>query len=156
MKSRLEECLEYFVLDHEGRVNEDVPGDPGGKTHWGITQSDYDQYRSKHGLPHSDVFIMTKAEVYAVYMEHYWVPMNCDNLPKPLDLVVFDTAINMSNHRARHFLNATQGISDPVRRSSDFIQQREDAYEALVGTHRGLRKFLKGWLRRCEDLRGHL
>ncbi len=154
--ARMIECLEYFVLPHEGKICEDVPGDPGGRTFWGIIQTEYDSWRIAQKEPTRSVCSATKDEVYAVYQEHYWAPMNCDSLPKPLDLVTFDCAVNMGNHRAQHFLNSTQGTQDSVQRAKEFIAEREDAYRILVDAHSGLAKFLKGWLQRCEDLKSHL
>lgn len=173
LSQRMIQCLEHFVLDHEGRINEDVSGDPGGKTHWGITQADYDAYRTEHGMPHADVFGMSVQEVYACYQEHYWMPMHCDAIPQKLDLVVFDTAVNMGCGKATRLLQtglglavdgvfgpntgaAAASVKDVTKAASLYLNARENAYRDLVTHHMGLTKFLKGWLQRCEDLRGHL
>ena len=151
---RLKECLDSFVLPHEGIVFENVPGDPGGATCCGITQSDYDTYRVQNHLPKASVKNLMRLvdkkntptdEVYDIYKHHYWMPLRCDLLKPPLDLIAFDTGVNMGVGVAKRFLKVT-------RNTTKYLELRKDRYQFLVETHPPLKKFLKGWLNRVADL----
>lgn len=173
MNKRLKDCLEYFVLEHEGKVNEDVHGDHGGCTHWGITQADYDRFQRERGRPFSNVFHMTIDEVYIVYDLHYWRPMRCDKLARPLDLVVFDTAVNRGCSRATKYLQMSLDIvadgawghrtNDAIGKilnvgavSLRYLEYRIAGYHRIVRNDPSQSKFLVGWLNRCSDLREHI
>src|SRR5215212_9684838 len=83
-----------FILRWEGGyVNH--PADPGGATNKGVTQRVYDDWRVRRGMPARDVRQIMDDEVHAIYEAGYWTPPHCDLLPRPLDLVQFDTAVNM-------------------------------------------------------------
>jgi lysozyme family protein len=83
-----------FVLKWEGGLTDD-PDDPGGRTNRGITQREYDRFRKSKGLPTQDVAEISDDEVNEIYYRNYWKAVRCDELPVPLRLVVFDTAVNM-------------------------------------------------------------
>ncbi|RPI06584.1 MAG: hypothetical protein EHM71_11640, partial [Zetaproteobacteria bacterium] len=94
-----------FVLRWEGGYV-DHPSDPGGRTNKGVTQGVYDRWRAQHGLPPRHVKLIEDAEVEAIYETGYWLPPRCDLLHRQLDLVQFDTAVNMGVGRAVRFLQA--------------------------------------------------
>jgi len=162
-----------FVLDHEGRVDENVPGDPGGATHWGVTQADYNQYRREHGLPILSVFKATEGEVDALYAAHYWAPIHGDTLPYPLALALFDSAVNVGLGRAVVWLQQTLGIEadgafgpttlaaaqnyiakhGAVPLASAILTRRDAYYNTIGAPGKSLHKFLGGWLNRTADLR---
>ncbi|CAH2409646.1 glycoside hydrolase family 108 protein [Mesorhizobium escarrei] len=97
-----------FVLRWEGGyVNH--PSDPGGATNKGVTQKVYDSWRQRRGLRPRDVRQLEEDELQAIYEEGYWLPPRCDLLPSALDLVQFDTAVNMGHKRAVHFLQECLG-----------------------------------------------
>src|SRR5512147_2295714 len=74
-----------FVLQREGGYVND-PDDPGGETNYGI---------SKKSFPNIDIKNLTVNEAKSIYREHYWDACGCDDIPSPLDVVMFDTAVNM-------------------------------------------------------------
>lgn len=157
-----------FTLSWEGKVEEDVPGDPGGKTKWGITQLDYNDYRKQHQLPAADVFQATEAELTAIYKAHYWTPINGDQLVYPVALVLFDTAVNVGLSRVLSWLRAELGIkpSDPwlfaqqnyvakhgANQLAQVLISRRSAYYQSIGAEgKPLHKFLNGWLARDAAL----
>jgi lysozyme family protein len=157
-----------FVLRWEGGFV-DHPNDPGGRTNKGVTQKVYDGWRARQALPARDVKVMDDAELQAIYAADYWVPPRCDLLGSPLDLVQFDTAVNMGVSRAVRFLQT--GIGCPV--DGDFgpgteralalcdvgstvaayCQQREAFYRGLVQRKPQMGVFLRGWMNRLNALR---
>src|SRR5581483_849958 len=87
------------VLEMEGGYSED-PYDPGGPTNRGITLSEF--ARDKGVDLTSDNFADLKAELRAIpaatvrriYHDSYWLTACCPELPPPLALFHFDTAVN--------------------------------------------------------------
>lgn len=169
MTERFLQCLQ-FVLKWEGGYS-NHPNDPGGATYRGITQRVYNGWRRKRKLPEQDVRKMTDAEMRQIYWELYWQPARCSQLPKPLDLVVFDTAVNMGVARSTQFLRRVLLLKDGFKwtdeipkklksvKGADFFwlihnycEERKLFYRKLVNRNPKLRVFLRGWLNRVEDL----
>ena len=159
-----------FVLRWEGGYV-DHPADPGGATNRGITQKTYDAWRARNGQAHQDVRDIDDAQVRAVYESAYWRPARCQDLPRRLDLVHFDTAVNMGPGRAVRFLQAALGATvdgdfgpgteralqarqdDPAATLKAYCDARESYYRRLVEQNAKLQVFLKGWLNRLNALR---
>lgn len=157
-----------FILRWEGGyVNH--PADPGGATNQGVTQKVYAQWRERQGLPLRHVRLIEEAEVQAVYETGYWLPPRCDLLRRQLDLVQFDTAVNMGVGRAVRLLQAAIGCAvdgqfgsqtrhaaaecELAATITSYCGAREAYYRRLVERRPGLAVFLKGWLNRLNALR---
>ncbi|MDS4022969.1 MAG: glycosyl hydrolase 108 family protein [Candidatus Competibacter sp.] len=157
-----------FILRWEGGyVNH--PNDPGGATNKGVTQKVYDAWRTRQGLPKRDVRQLGNAEMEAIYEAGYWLPPRCDLLQRQLDLVQFDTAVNMGVGRAIRFLqqslgcgvdgdfgSATQSAADTCDLGATlnaYCDAREAYYERLIVKNPKLAVFLKGWMNRLNALR---
>lgn len=159
-----------FVLRWEGGFV-DHPADPGGRTNRGVTQKVYDDWRARQGAARRDVKAIDDAEVHAIYESGYWLPPRCDLLAEPLDLVQFDTAVNMGPGRAVRLLQKALGcgvdgdFGPATRRAVDacreepgaaviaYCDAREAYYRGLAEKNPKLRVFLKGWLNRLGALR---
>jgi lysozyme family protein len=158
-----------FVLRWEGGYV-DHPDDPGGATNRGVTQGVYDDWRAQQQQPTRSVREITGDEVRAIYETGYWTPPRCDLLRSQLDLVHFDTAVNMGVGRAIRFLQASLGCAvdgqfGPHTESAAagcelastitaYCDAREDYYRRLVEKRPSLGVFLRGWLNRLHALRG--
>lgn len=157
-----------FILRWEGGyVNH--PADPGGATNKGVTQRVYDDWRVRQGMPARDVRQITDDEVHAIYEAGYWTPPRCDLLPRPLDLVQFDTAVNMGVGRAVRMLQASLGcgvdgdFGPGTQRAAEacdagaavaaYCDRREAYYRGLAQKNPKLAVFLKGWMNRLDALR---
>lgn len=157
-----------FILRWEGGyVNH--PNDPGGATNKGVTQKVYDGWRQARGLALRDVRKLTQRELQAIYEAGYWVPPRCPQLPGPLNLVQFDTAVNMGVGRAVRMLQAAVGagvdgaFGPATQRCVDqadlgtalqsYCALRETFYRDLAARNAKLQVFLKGWLNRLNALR---
>jgi lysozyme family protein len=133
-----------FVLSDKiegGYVNN--PADPGGETNFGI---------SKRAHPNVDIKNLTREGAIAIYKREYWDPIGGDDLPAPLDLVLFDSAVNEGPGTAKNHLQAaleSQDLTDisgadPLWLATDIIFQRLDRYTGL----KNWPAFGKGWTRR--------
>jgi lysozyme family protein len=160
-----------FVLRWEGGFV-DHPDDPGGRTNRGVTQKVYDAWRRGQGLRQRDVRAIADDEVSAIYESGYWVPPRCDLLARELDLVQFDTAVNMGVRRAVRYLQGAVGCEvdgdfgpiterasatcDPGSTIVKYCDAREAYYRNLATTRPRLAVFLKGWLNRLNALRSEV
>ncbi len=120
-----------FVLKWEGGYVYD-PKDPGGETKWGISKSAY---------PTLDIKDLTEQEARDIYRVDYWEKLGCDYLLWPVNLVVFDTAVNMGAKRAKDFLSRTSYWQD-------YIIERIDYYARVLGR----KPYLRGWINRTVAL----
>jgi lysozyme family protein len=160
-----------FVLRWEGGfVNN--PADPGGATNQGVTQRVYDAWRARQGKTPRDVRQLEPDELGAIYQNDYWLPPRCDLLQRQLDLVQFDTAVNMGVGRALRFLQSSLGcVADgqfgPITQKAaadcdltatieTYCTAREKFYQRLAEKNPQLRVFLKGWLNRLNALRAQV
>ncbi len=148
--SRFDECLKFVLAKEGGYV--DHKHDRGGATNKGITQAVYDGYRSSHNWPIQPVKYILPDEVSDIYRSRYWKPSACDRLLKPLDLVVFDGAVNHGPKQSIKFLQRALGADDDgvvgkqtltavetdtkagmlMNVCESIIAQRSDFYDMLV------------------------
>ena len=174
-----------FVLPHENAyarghwgdenyvVTENVAGDGGGKTRWGIDAA---------GNPGVDIDHLTKADALLIYHHKYWLAHNLDALPEKLAICAFDVwvngghatrwlqhAYNTAPSLGRHGFLAEDGVMGSMTLSAlqqasplvvdemaaIFLQQRDERFRALAERPSQAR-FLAGWLQRDQDLRKFL
>jgi len=122
-------AMEFTLKWEGGYVND--PKDPGGETNWGI---------SKRAYPMLDIKDLTRDEAKDIYEHDYWRKCGADALLWPMNLVVFDTAVNMGVHRAKIMLSEA-----PYWR--DYIIARIAYYNRLNKP-----RYIHGWLNRVLDL----
>jgi lysozyme family protein len=177
-----------LILKYEGIYDND-PDDPGGETYKGITRRDHPDWegwaivdggKEQDGFPgnlESDDHLQTS--VGNLYKELYWRRNHCDELPAGLDLVVFDTAVNMGGGKAGRFLqqgvnellgrqvltvdgaignrtlSAVNALNPEQQKQLCFacLELRDQNYHEIVAARPSSKKFLKGWLNRTANLR---
>jgi lysozyme family protein len=168
-ESRFTTSLQFVLKWEGGYVND--PADPGGATNMGVTQKTYDAARQQKGLPSQPVRGLTQAEAEDIYRSHYWLPLKCDRLPAALDMVMFDTGVNMGIKEAVKLLQACLQVpadgawgphteealaakKDAIPALIDaYLSAREARYREIAQAHPQESKFLSGWLRRVEALK---
>ena len=169
--SRFDDAMVWILRAEGGYSNQD--GDHGGSTACGVTQESFNEYRKSLGLAPLAVRYITMTDVCSIYLTRYWRPCHCDSLPAPLDLAVFDMAVNSGNRRAILFLQRALGVEDDgligpgtidaVQADQkadllghvvqDFMDAREKYYHDIVANDPSQAKFLGGWLNRMKNLR---
>lgn len=163
--TRFNYCLQV-VLDSEGGFA-DHKADKGGRTNYGVTQKTYDNYRDAKQLLKQDVMFIALQEVKEIYYV-YWTSAKCDMLQAPLDLMVFDCAINSGAGRATKLLQRALGIpddgvfgsatlaavgsKDAKELSKAYLKERSDYYDRIVAKDPSQQVFLKGWKNRLKKL----
>lgn len=152
-------CLPFTLTEEGGDSND--PHDPGGRTHKGIIQREYDRYRRSKGLPLQSDFHMFDDEVREIYWTEYWLP-HCPSLKPGVNLSFFDNCVNEGPHRATILLQralhihddgiwgpATQtavDAADPIALIKEYSDWRNRFYRSL-GT---FKYFGKGWIARVS------
>jgi len=154
-------------------VPEDVPGDTGGCTKFGIDAADH---------PGVDIAGLTLDQATAIYRDGEWTACRCDDLPEGVDTAVFDCAVNNGVHVAGILLQraicacgAAVGIDGEIGPRTigvltavcdadgsaavskwglinHLLELRRQHYADIVLLHPCEGKFLHGWLNRVNDL----
>lgn len=164
---RFDDCLSV-VYFNEGGVSND-PADHGGLTNYGVTQAVYDAYRRSNALPVQPVNMCTMDDAGAIYRTNYWAPSHASLMPVPIDLCVFDTAVNSGVVRASKILQACLGVAQDgdigavtlaaiakvpvVPLAAQFCDQREAFFRGIVAHDSTQARFLTGWLNRNNYVR---
>ena len=163
---RFEECLAR-VLKHEGGYVND-PLDSGGRTNLGVTQRVWEEWVG-HPVSEADMKALTPEKVGKLYKQKYWNAAYCEVLPKGLDYVVFDFAVNAGTGRAVKTLQSAIGVvadgvigprtraaingANPKDLVTKFSDARADFYQGIVARRPDQARFIRGWLNRVEDAR---
>jgi lysozyme family protein len=162
-QERFDRCL-GAVLRFEGGYC-DNPLDAGGPTNLGVTIGVLSQALGRAATV-EEVRALTPAGAAPIYREHYWRLAGCDRLPAGLDLLLFDTAVNMGPETAVRMLQGALGAradgeigartlaaahaARPHPVIARVAQLRGERYRALAG----FPAFGRGWLKRLETVRG--
>lgn len=86
MRSNFDKAFE-LVIGLEGVYSND-PDDPGGETKYGI---------AKRYHQNLDIKNLTLDQAKAIYLQEYWLPSGCDTASYPMDICLFDSAVNPQN-----------------------------------------------------------
>ncbi|MBA3898487.1 MAG: peptidoglycan-binding protein [Sphingomonadaceae bacterium] len=160
------ECV--FATGHEGDfsrvMTEDVSGDHGGLTKFGIDQRSH---------PDINIRALDYLGAARIYRDGEWTKCRCDELPEGFDVAVFDTAVNCGVGTAALMLQRAlndEGAEPPLQEDGfigpktiaaaarnrgalmHYLALRDSHYGDLVAENIDLRKFMRGWLNRLGDL----
>jgi lysozyme family protein len=143
-----------FVFTAEGEWNR-RPDDPGGETRFGI---------SAKAHPGVDLDRLTREAAAAIYRTEYWDRLECEALPAPLRLPVFDGAVQHGPRVAVKLLQQSvgatpDGVMGPETRAAcvraawpevlvDYLARRARLYAIQPG----YTAFGFGWLRRVLNV----
>lgn len=144
-----------------GYVND--PLDTGGETKYGIAAN-----------AHTDVDIkkLDWARAKDIFYRKYWLSGSCDKLSPRVGVLHFDCCVNHGVHRASIFLQRSVGVADDgqigpitlnaaaqinsVRLCELICGQRELFYHRIVKNNPSQKRFLNGWLSRCEEVKQYV
>lgn len=171
MSTRFDYCMRFIAKWEGGFV--DDKDDRGGRTNLGVTQATLNEFNKRRNLPEQDVLTLTAEKAREIYYTNYWMPAKCDRMPEPLDLVMFDTAVNMGVGRSARFLQQALGMelvdgdigpktmaalqeeiaAGRVEELCDlYMAARRGHYQRIVEKDESQQKFIKGWMNRLTDL----
>ena len=127
---KLERVLAFTLKWEGGYVSN--PNDPGGATHYGISQ---------RAFPDVNIKDLTLKQAVEFYRTHYWEAIKGDDRPFHEALAVFDFAVHSGVHRALVYWDAAENVEEYVVARLDFLTTLS------TWDHFG-----KGWTRRINDL----
>lgn len=141
-----------------GYVND--PYDRGGETKFGV---------AKNANPDLNITRLTWAGAKAVYFTRYWLAGKCDKLPPRVAVLHFDGCVNHGVKKANTFLQRAVGVTpdgvlgavtlakvnqlDQIQVVTSICNQREQFYRQIVQRNPSQARYLKGWLRRIDEMR---
>ena len=142
-----------FTLKWEGGFSNDKY-DPGGKTKYGISDAGdgtVDGLVDINGDGKGDVKVeeLTRAQAVDRYYHAYWRKAGCENVSLTAAICLFDAAVNCGVAKARGWWKT---IPDPKA----FNELRRMFYYRLVDKNPTMKRFLKGWLNRLNDLNKYI
>jgi lysozyme family protein len=154
-----------FTLEHEGGA---VEHDAGGVTKWGICS---------RFEPDVDIQNLTREQAAEIYRMRYWAKIRGDDLPWPINFVVFDYAVVPGPTSAVKALQKAVGVkadgiigaetigavrslrTDSARREivRRILTRRMEKFMECVLTNPPMQKYFMGWIKRvmdCQELAG--
>lgn len=154
------ECV--FKRGHYGNfsyvISENVSGDTGGLTKWGIDQASH---------PNVHINSLTREQAEDIYAREYWGRVRAEEVPFPLGEVIGDIGVNNGVSRSIKWLQAEVGAAvdgrfgpqtlrlvlaaEPRDAADMLLHRRERFYRSIAKGPK--KKFLPGWLNRNKDLR---
>lgn len=158
-----------FVFRYEGGFV-DHPNDPGGATNHGISLRfarslgrllDLDR---DGDVDADDIMLVSPAEAAKVYRQRFWEAVRADELPAPIAMVAFDTAINCGPARAVRWMQGGLGVAQDgsigprtlaAARAADWRAVVAEMMAQRFMHHASLptwNTFRVGWSRRCAAL----
>lgn len=129
------------VLKWEGYISDDK-NDTGGLTIWGISSKSHKKAVIKMkelidaGLKNEAFAICKK-----IYWEVYWIKTGCDEHTYPMNICMFDTAVNMGRSRAHKLYDESLGWEE-------YLLRRLYTYSKF----RQAKLYFRGWANRTLDL----
>lgn len=170
-------AVEWVLEDEGGEKFTNNPKDPGGATKYGISlrfagsvklDLDGDGQTTK-----ADIVALTKAEAMQLYLVHFWMVLQCKELPRGLDYCVFDCGVNQGVAAAGRLLQRSIGAkedgkigpatiaavhvksNDLIGLTTEFMAQRNTRYCRLAIESVNAQSFILGWMRRTARVEAH-
>jgi lysozyme family protein len=163
--SRTFEVGLQFVLAHEGELA-NHPYDRGGLTYRGIARNAWPQWEGWKYIDRGEKPPMELVRKF--YYENFWVPLQCDKLPEPIAIFLFDSAVGSGHVLPTRWLQRAIGAKDDGIVGHETIQKAQQArpqavvdsmlrrrillYDHIVRNDSKQYAFLAGWLRRTMNL----
>lgn len=116
--ANFERCL-AIVVDKEGGFS-DHPRDRGGPTNLGITLRtlaswqglNFDEITEEaRAKLLADLRALTRREAAEIYRANYWLPMRCGDLPRGVDLMLFDFGVNAGPRTSVKMMQRAVGVT---------------------------------------------
>ena len=99
--SAFDRALDLILRLEGGDTND--PLDRGGFTRFGIAQASH---------PNIDVAALTKADAAEIYLNQYWKPLRCGDMPPAVAIVAFDCAVNQGPGIAARLLQRAARVRE--------------------------------------------
>lgn len=136
-----------FLLGIEGENSYDKFG---LDTYFGISKRyfpiQYNEIKSLQSIPERIEYAKK------FYKENFWDKFGCNRLPYPLNILVFDTAVNLGYQVYNIKLKSFRNLSPLHTRCIIFLFFRALRYLDIANKSIYQRRHLRGWLNRISKL----
>lgn len=144
-----------LLLTFEGTAFTDYKNDAGGETKYGI---------AKRYHPNVDIANLTMDQAKQIYLDDYWTPAHCEDLPDPLRYLVFDTEVNDGEIESVRILQHAAGLTPdgvygpmtkehaPLVNPLIYLNWRLKVYDMIVAEKPEQNVFIQGWRNRVYRL----
>lgn len=160
MQINWQACLDFTLLEEGGYVND--PQDPGGPTNMGITFMTLSDWLHRTCTV-DEVKNLTRATAAAIYHQNYWLPVNGNNLPAGVDLMVWDFGVNAGPQTSAMELQRIVGVIEdgaigPITlaacsafaKQGDLLSALADAHDTYYRSLADFDIFGDGWIGRVD------
>ncbi|MBN9673508.1 glycosyl hydrolase 108 family protein [Roseibium aggregatum] len=145
----------------------DHPEDKGGPTNFGITHKVLAKWRGVASVTKQEVRDLTKPEAEEIFKDRYFDVIKGSHLPRPIDLIMMDGAVNHGPGTMARFLEDAAGLTGNGRLSVAEAKKvagasREELVRLAVALaearktryleHPKAQFFLAGWRNRLNDV----
>lgn len=144
-----------LLMQQEGISVTNISGDKGGLTKFGIAQKFH---------PNIDVASLTKEQAETIYLNEYWNPGKCSELPNEIMYAHFSCAVNCGIGAAIKILQrackvADDGICGPATLGAaksvslaEYCSEWQLKYDNIIKEDPSQVKFEAGWKNRIEKI----
>jgi len=173
MLSNYDDSFELLIKAEGGYSNRAQDG--GGETNLGVTKAAWGAYLGRP-VEAGEMKMLTKEMVKPFYKTEYWDKVQGDLLPKGVDYLAFDFAVNAGVAQCSKFIQRACGAVDdghigpgtlgklstmrPWEIVDSVSELKRRFYKDIVERKPDQKIFLAGWLRRVDqtqfDARGML
>lgn len=136
-------CMAHIFPEEGGFVNN--PKDPGGATNLGVTLGELSKWLGRRATV-TEVRALTQATAKPIYFKDYWTVIGGDALPKGLDLITMDIAVNSGPGKVFSWDNGYTPRMTPVDKIRYLDKRRRSFWHNL----KTWATFGRGWTNR-ED-----
>jgi len=159
-----------LMLKSEGGFSDDprdngnkLPDGRPGSTMLGVTQYNWEHWTG-HQVTHAQMKKLTPADVKPFYKKKFWDACRCNDMPKGIDYLVFDFAVNAGVGRGAKTLQSAVGATpdgaigpltlaavskfNSTELVNKFTDEKVAWYKSLKNP-----KYEQGWLNRAEIVR---
>jgi len=147
--------IDYIIDNWEGTVYENVAGDRGGGTKFGITEKDY---------PSVNIRNLTRSAATDIYWNDYWKRGKLNQIPQRIQFMQFAGTVNFGItgqiKALQDAANVTQdGVLGMVTiAAASFVtpyalfQAQKARYDRIVANNPSQAIFYDGWINRISDI----
>ena len=138
-----------------------LPGDE--ITNLGVQKSTWEDWLER-SVTMEDMKKLTRADVEPLYRKNYWEVAGCDDWPAPLDLCVFDFAVNSGPYTAVTKLQDLAGVRKDGKVGEEtkaavkrlpvpgLVKSYLDSRRRYLRSLKNFAIFGKGWLNRVNTI----
>jgi lysozyme family protein len=146
-------CFE-IALAHTLQIEGGYTVDTGGPTNLGVTQSLLDEWCTAFHHPPMDVRYLDRATAKQVYLDMFWRPLNCDQIPDhEVAAELFDSAVNCGLQTGARFLQKALNCVLAHNRGYTFLAEDGAIGPATLEAIRtALREGHKKNLVKCQNI----